>query len=58
MYREITEQEVDKIYSELLDPVLETGGSKFPGMTYEDGVRAVIELLDDGTGTSVTDIIE
>ncbi len=39
-----TEQEIDDLLNECIESE-ETGGSKYPGMTYEQGIKAAIEWI-------------
>lgn len=41
-----TQKEIDELLNECNEQILE-GGSKFPGMTYEDGIIEVLRWLID-----------
>lgn len=41
-----SQQEIEAVYAEAT--AAETEGSKFPGMTYEQGVMAAIEWMQHG----------
>ena len=43
--KEATEADVDDVFETCVEVEHNEGGSRYPGMSYEDGVRAVIEWL-------------
>lgn len=42
-----TEEEIDELLNECSDQI-EKGGSKFPGMTYEEGIENALRWVIDG----------
>ena len=49
-----TENEIDDLLDKLAEQESQ-GGSKFPGMTYEDGIKAMLEWLTDKNCEAILD---
>lgn len=51
-----TKREIEELLNRTY-AAMDTGNSAYPGMNYEDGVRAVCEFILGGTGVTMDDVL-